>query len=209
MRTRSKLVLTALAATLLMGFAVSAASANRIATSSRNFRVVWTGLVFTDEEGVGRVTCPVTLEGSFHSSTISKVPNALIGFVSRASVTSSSCNGGGATILGASSLPWHITYDSFTGTLPTITAINVLLSRTAFLVNVFGINCLYQENGVSRARGRINVGAGGVVSTLDPDPTIRLPKFSGSFLCPERGGFTGTGTVTNLANTTRITVTLI
>jgi hypothetical protein len=202
------LSLTALGAASLMGLSVTVASANRISTSNKNLRVVYSALVMTDEEGVGRVSCPVTLEGSFHSTTVSKVSNALIGFVSRASVTSSSCNGGGATILTAT-LPWHIMYDSFTGTLPTITGVNTLLTRTAYLVNVFGVNCLYQENGVNRSRGRINVGAGGVVGTLTPDANIQLPKFSGSFLCPSSAGFQGAGTVTVLSNTSRITLTLI
>jgi hypothetical protein len=197
----------ALSAILFMAIAVTVASAGRIATSSRNFRIVWTGLVWTDESGSGQITCPLTLEGSFHSSTISKVPNALIGFVSRASTASASCAGGGFTVLTAS-LPWHVTYDSFTGTLPAITGLNILLARTAIMTNVFGINCLYQENGVRRFRARLNV-SGGVLSTVTPDATIRLPKFSGSFLCPSEQGYTGTGNITNLANTARITITLI
>jgi len=133
MHTRSKLALAGLAATLLMAFAVNSASANHLSVSSQNFRLVWTALTFFGE-GTGStentIICPVTLEGSFHSSTLAKVIGALIGHVTRATVVGTSCTGGRATIL-QETLPWHVTYEGFSGTLPRITAVRLLLRNTA------------------------------------------------------------------------------
>jgi hypothetical protein len=210
MRTRSKLVLAALAATLLMGLAVGAASANRLSVSNKNFRVVWTELRFLEREGAALVTCPVTLEGSFHYNTIVKTEKALIGFISRASVANASCRGGHATIL-QESLPWHITYNGFRGVLPRITSVRLLLKGVAFNVEVFFVNCLYKEavEGQEEAKGEALVEAGGGITGLEADRTIRIRKFSGGGLCPETGGFEGTGRVTLLGNTSVISVRLI
>lgn len=210
MRTRTKLIFAALTATLLMSLAVSAASANRLSVSNRNYRITWASLNLNDENGNTVIECAVTLEGSFHSATIRKVPGALIGHVTRAIVKNETCTGGSATIL-QEKLPWHVTYDSFTGRLPNITGVKLLLHRTAFRVSVFGglVTCLFQENGVARARGTANVEAGGAITTITPDAAARIPRFEGSGLCPTEGGFTEDGAVTLLGTTARITVRLI
>jgi hypothetical protein len=211
MRTHSKLILAGLAATLLMSLAVGTASANRLSTSNRNFRVVWTELILiSGEEGTPLLTCPVTMEGSFHSATIAKVIGALIGHVSRA--TTGSCRGGSATIT-QTSLPWHVTYEGFTGTLPNIREISVLLRGVNFqvTVTVLGsqITCGYGR-AEDNARGSLVREAGGAISTLSPDESIRLQKLSGSIFCPGTGGFrSNANSVTLLGNTARITVRLI
>jgi hypothetical protein len=207
MRTRSKLILAGLAATLLMSLAVSTASANRLSISNKNFRVVWTALQFTNEAGEPLLTCPVTLEGSFHSATIRKVEGALIGHVSRASVTSTSCRGGSATVNQAS-LPWHLTYVGFIGRLPRIEFLILLLKGVNFTVEVLGQKCGYGRP-EDNAKGSATVEPGGAITTLEADTTIRLTKLSGGFLCPATGGFAGQGTVTLLGNTTKITIRLI
>jgi hypothetical protein len=190
-----------------MACCISTASANRFSVSNKNFRVVWTGLQFTGEAGEGLVTCPVTLEGSFHSATIRKVEGALIGHVSRASVTSTSCSGGSATINQAS-LPWHVTYVGFIGRLPRIEIQILLLKGVNFTLEVLGQKCGYGRP-EDNAKGSVNIEAGGAVTTFAVDTTIRLTKLSGGFLCPATGGFAGTGTVTLLGNTTKITIRLI
>jgi len=209
--TRTRFTLVALTATLLMGLAVSSATAGRLSLSNQRFRAVWSPLRFFGEGGIeAEIRCPVTLEGSFHSATIQKVLRSLIGYVTRAiSGAGRACASGSATVL-AETLPWHITYEGFSGTLPRITRIRLLLRRVAFIVEPgLSIRCLYRENGTAQAAGEAIVEAGGAITGLEADRTIRLPLFSGGGFCPTEGGFEGTGTVTLQGAATRITVRLI
>src|SRR5215218_2592066 len=128
MRTSVKLILTALAASLLLAAAVSTASAARLSTSNQNLRLTFTSLEFEGSEIT--IRCQVTLEGSFHTRTIAKVAEALTGAVTKAIVKSETCTGGrGAAFNGVetyngtttpNTLPWHVQYKGFTGTLPNI-----------------------------------------------------------------------------------------
>jgi len=192
-----------------MAAAVSSASAQRFTTDETRFTARWTGLTFVGAEFFN-ITCPVTLEGSFHSATITKTPNALIGFVSRASVATASCTGGRATIL-AASLPWHVRYRNFTGALPNITAIGVSLVNASFAIqdNFFGFNCLARSTAENPANGEINRNAAtGAVTGLRANETPAIPTSGAS--CPTTTGrFSGTGTVTRLGSTGTITVRLI
>jgi hypothetical protein len=210
MPTRTKLAFAGLAATFLMAFAVNTATANRLSVSNREFRVTWTELTFFGEGGSPTVRCPVTLEGSFHERTIAKVLGLLVGYVTRAiSGRGAACTGGGATVL-TNTLPWHVTYEGFRGTLPRIAQVRLLFRRVAFSVEVLGTTGLYKENGTEQAAGEINVEAGGNATTLTVDNTIRLPLFEGGLFWPSKGGFEGSGEVTLLgSSTTRIRVTLI
>ena len=209
MRSSSKLFLTGLLATIAMTFAVSSASASRLSISNRNIRVVWTSLDLISGTST-LIQCPVTLEGSFHSATLRKTQGALIGFISRASVRSASCTGGGGATILTETLPWHITYDSFTGSLPRPTSVVLLLAETPFNVSLFGVNCLFGEDGTTRARGATNIEPNGLVTGLTPDPTTELPLLVGGFLCPEEGRFGDIGRVTLLGSSTQnISVRLI
>ncbi|HZV74773.1 MAG TPA: hypothetical protein VFF79_13745 [Conexibacter sp.] len=214
MRTHTKLALAALTATLVMALAVGSASANRFSVSNQQFRVVWNPLNFIVEFTGIRVACIVTLEGSFHSRVIAKTIGALVGYVSRA--IAGGCTEASATILTAT-LPWHLTYEGFSGRLPNITRIRLLLRRMAYIQQIFGglVECLYADAGnnqTENAAGELELTAAGSANTLTTDPAIRLPFVRGSGLtenCPAREGLVGTGQVTLLGNTTRITVTLI
>jgi hypothetical protein len=143
MRNTTKLVCAGLAAALLMSFAVGTASARRIRVSEQGFLARWNALSFI---AAGRtVACPVTLEGSFHSKTLSKVCGQLIGYVSTAQVPTNDsvhCTGGTATAL-TEMLPWHIQYVSFAGVLPRITRIRIQLVGARFQVTPAGLSaCL-------------------------------------------------------------------
>lgn len=211
MHARSKLALAGLAAALLMSLAVGSAGANRLSLSSNTFRAVYTPLRFFGEGGIeAEVRCPVTLEGSFHSTTIVKTPGVLVGAVTKASVgAKSTCTGGAATIL-AATLPWHVTYLGFTGILPRIGGVILGLARTAFLVEIgLGTSCLYEEQGTARADGTANVESNGAITGLTADNAIRLRLVRGTFGCPSEGGFEGTGTTTVAGSSTRITIRLI
>jgi hypothetical protein len=222
MRTRSKLILAALTASLLMGLAVSSASAGRLSTSNTRFRITWNNLKFEGEEGGLQQTCRVTLEGSFHSATLRKVERALIGAITRGIVDSTNCRGTNephrATIL-QETLPWHVTYESFRGTLPDITEIQLLLRRYdfRFSATILGItgNCLYLDNGrleenlLGNVRRNI---AGGALTEIEEPAGRRAGLLIGTPFreaCPPFGRLTGTGQVFLQGNTTRISITLI
>jgi hypothetical protein len=208
---RSKLVLAGLTATFSMAVLVHSASAGRLSVSSQNLRATYASLEFFGEGGIeATVRCPLTLEGSFHSRTVAKVVSSLVGYVTRAIVGSSAaCTGGHATVLTAT-LPWHVAYSSFSGTLPNITSVRLLLKRVAFLLEVgLGTSCLYAEDGMTPVAGFVNREAGGRITGLTEDETIRLVKVSGTFGCPSQGGFRGTGSVMLLGATTPVTLTLI
>jgi hypothetical protein len=213
MRTQARLALAGLAATLLMAFALGSASAGRLSFSSQTFRITWSSFEFFGEGGVeATVRCPLTLEGSFHSRTTSKVFGLLIGYVNRATVSPRErCTGGAATILTAT-LPWHVNYDSFSGTLPNLTSVGFRIRKTAILVEVgLGTTCLYQEGG----EGGTTAGAiafreaSGRINAFRLDELARLVRVSGTFGCPTSLGFRGTGSLSAGGTTTSVTVTLI
>lgn len=199
MRRHSKLLLVAVTTALVLAVGIGTASARRIETSSQAFRAVWTPLEFTG--GVFAVRCSVTLEGSFHSKTLSKVEGQLVGYITRAALTSP-CSSGSATVLTAH-LPWHIQYKSFTGTLPNITNITTKLIGAEFQVSQLGVTCLYITEAAEPAIGIINVSAG-TVTGLRADETAKINRIN----CPE-GGFKGTAAVTVPGTTTPITVQLV
>jgi hypothetical protein len=126
MRTRSKLILVGLGATLLFALNISAASARTLSIGpSQNFRGTFSDLEFKALEI--RDDCHVTMEGSLHARTIAKVAGALLGYVTRVTIGQCSI---GTTVL-TETLPWHVRYESFSGTLPNITLL-VIRQRGAF-----------------------------------------------------------------------------
>lgn len=208
MRNRTRLVCASLGATLLLALAVGAASANRLSVSNQQFRITWTRLTFSEGGGGFAIECPVTLEGSFHSATIRKVAHALVGHITRASVISRSCTGGGATVLNGT-LPWHVTYEAFIGTLPNIGSVRLLLINASFQIGIPPFTCLARTTNESPAAGTVTREAGGNITTLAADSSFAIPT-TGAF-CPFASGrFAGTGNVFLLGSTsTRIRLTLI
>lgn len=202
MRTRSKLLFAALTSALVLAAVVGSASANRLSQTEQGFRVTYSPLTFTPSFGTA-ARCRVTLEGTFHARTIVKTAGALIGFVTRASV--GPCESGTARV-NAESLPWHITYGGFEGTLPNITSISQNLIRPSFTIQgeIFGlrVNCRYttpSQRGINTRESR------GAVTSQSPGSESTSSETEG---CPS-GRQGGTGTVTGLGNTTPIVVTLI
>jgi len=168
MRTSAKLGLTALIAAMLLASALSTASARRLEVSNQGFLVSWSRLEF--QASFGSVRCQVTLDGSFHSRTIPKVERLLIGHITQVIIKKESCTGGEALIEGrGQTLPWHVTYESFTGTLPSITSVSLLLRGALFRINVtaIGLICLYGL-ATDNITGRANLNAAGEVTTLQP-----------------------------------------
>jgi hypothetical protein len=154
MRNGGKLMLAALLAASILGVAVGSAAAVKVSFNSRGMKALWEALEFTERGEFGlRTACPVTMEGSFHSTRISKVRGALVGHVSR--VTAGTCTGTRATPL-AETLPWHLTYRGFTGTLPTITALLISLAGESWqFPEPFGGSCLYGSTSATPANASL------------------------------------------------------
>jgi hypothetical protein len=206
MHTRIKLLFAAVTAALLMSLAVGSAAANRLSVSNRLIRVTWARLEV--RSGAKILECPLTLEGSFHSQTIRKVRGALIGAVTRGIPKSESCTGGGLTIL-QEQLPWHLTYEAFTGTLPTITAITLLVGRIAFQIAHFTLLCLYKTVGEDNPAVDLAVGTNGQITTIRPVAARTIRLMSGTEMCFPTVELEGAGDVFQLGTATRISVRLI
>lgn len=218
MQNRSRAALIALTAAFVLGSAVGGASARRLELSNQSFTAKWAELRFTALGGLITVACAVTLEGSFHSRTLSKVSGQLIGVVTKAALTRP-CNGGEAWILNgierpANTLPWHIRYDSFIGALPRITGIRIQLIGAAFLLTttVPRAECLYVSTTENPAFGIINRNTTTEeVATIEAEEgsAIRLSAALNGSSCPATGSFAGSANVTLLGTTTRIRVRLV
>jgi hypothetical protein len=185
------------AAVLLVAL-VGTASAGRLSTSSLSVKATWARLSYSG--GFGTLECEVVVEGSFHARTIAKVAGALSGFITSASITR--CARGGATVL-RETLPWHVQYASFAGTLPNITSIGARVIGLAFRIRepTFGITCLSRST--TEAPGTITFSreAGGATTTAVAGGTIPCESFSGTL--------GGTSSSLDNGSGTRVTVTLI
>jgi len=177
-------------ASVWLATAVGVAAATRLELDERRFNAKWSSLKFKGPFGETHANCPITLEGSFHSNTIAKTVGALIGHISRA--TSGTCIEGSTTIL-QESLPWHITYAGFSGTLPDITLIMINLVGASFQVPL----CLSTTTTARPARGNIELirERGGLLkaTNLVADPTFTIPCGIAT------GRFEGTATTEKLA----------
>jgi hypothetical protein len=217
MRIQTKMLLSGLAAALLLSLAVSSASARRLSINESRFYVIWSSLQFGEPFlFVEAVRCGVTLLGSFHSRTISKVPGQLIGYVSHATVRpASGCTAGEATIL-QESLPWHVQYDSFSASegLPRIRTVRLRLIGAAFRIHSSaGPTCLYITSETEPSKGDTVVEpTSGTVTGLTALREFRIRTHErSSELCPEPGEFQGTGSVTagTESSTTRLVIRLV
>jgi len=192
---RTKLTLAALTATVAMAFATTSASARNLSIShGRLWNIIWTSFQ-VKSSGLVAADCALTLEGSFHYTTIAKVAHTLIGHITRTRV--GTCRTGSATVL-TGRLPWHVTYEGFEGALPDITGIRVLLFAAQMRLHepIFGTECLTTTN-PERAIGiaRLDAGSGNrnlTALTLDPTPSIRCGSLNVAF--------EGTGAVRSVEN---------
>jgi hypothetical protein len=212
MQTRTRLLCAALAATMLLSFAVNA-QGRRLSSSESRFYIIWTSLELTAAGGIVRVLCPVTLLGSYHSRTISKVSGQLIGFINHAEINGPACTGGHSTIL-RETLPWHVQYNSFAGTLPTITSVRQQIVGARFLIESNlspGGVCTSTTTQSEPGFGRIAIGASGEAREVTAEGEI----LSTGATCPisgERGRFSGVSRPVvggSESSTTRIIVRLV
>jgi hypothetical protein len=215
MRTRAKLLLSAVVAALALSAVVSTAQARRFELSNQFFRIVWSGPnKLTFEPGRLVVACEVTLEGSFHSRTLSKVSGQLVGYVTFARIRRPCVGGNAWTLDGVerpvNTLPWHIRYDSFQGVLPSITGISFQVINASFLLEIPPMACLYASTSERPLYLIFKVEAG-VITSVTVDPTKAIPLFASlTLFCPTTKFISGVGTVSlQGSTTTRIKVRLI
>jgi hypothetical protein len=206
MRNRLTTATAALAAALLLALSVTSAAA-RLSYSSQEFRIVWASLTFAGAEGGVSITCPVTLEGSFQARTFAKVREPTAARITAGTV--GTCLEGAGTILTAS-LPWEVTYQSFTGTLPNITGVRYALVGAAFQVEPgLGIRCLARTTSLIPAAGEARRETRGSITSLITDSALTIPTI-GNIECPRFGRFSGSGQVfVQGSSSTRVTLTLI
>jgi hypothetical protein len=223
---------TTLAIGILAGLALlwgaALASANRLALSNQTFRIVWAEpepLTF-GYPAIATVRCAVTMEGSFHSRTISKVSGAQIGYITRA-IAAHPCEGAGEVWflngterteneLTGQTLPWRILYTSFSGTLPNITAVKVNILGMSFLASTLDAflskrKCLYITLAERPAIGVFELNAALEVTNFRAEQLSSIPKhatLSLSIECPAIE-WSRRGTATVLGAAARVTVTLV
>lgn len=199
---KGTLLLTALCAALLIAVAAASASAGRLSMSNQNLRFTFTEFIM-QTEGTTSDLCELTLEGSFHRRTFSKVLETLLGYITRA--TAGNCTL--ATTVLTATLPWHVRYGGFTGSLPNITSITLLVVGFSMNVGVFGFNCLTSE--VVLLEARRNTSTGAISSVIAPAQPVAT-RSGGGFGCPAAiGEVGGIGSLSVLGTTTLVTVTLI
>jgi hypothetical protein len=211
----SRIFLTMLTGAFVLGTAAGTASARRLEISSTGMRAVWPDLAFEGFGALFTIRCALTLEGTLHSRTISKISGQLIGFITRALVAlPTACTGGSVTTLTAS-LPWHIRYDSFIGALPSIERVRIQIVGFSWrtTARIFGaeVVCLWKSTGAAPFFAILELnGATGRIEAARVDETSQIPQFEGpSIACPMSIGFSGKAAVTMLGNTTGITMRLV
>ena len=198
-----KLLLAVVGATVLLGSLVASASATRLSNSSSTLRATFPTSEFVGAFGTTR--CALTLEGSLHSRTITKTAGLLMGYITRA--TLGTCTAGSATVL-TETLPWHVQYASFTGTLPNgiLTLVTNVVGSAFRVRETGGITCLVRSSAGEPSRGTYNVGAGGLLSSVTLGGRIR----TGGECFGATGELRGTSnSLTVLGGSESITVTLI
>lgn len=184
---------------------VANASANRFSLSQQPVRITFHPITFNNNAGIGSpVRCEVTLEGSFHSRTITKVVGLLWGHISRAVIKSETCTGGSSTIL-RETLPWHVRYGGFSGVLPAISTVTLQVVGLAGRIQTAEIACLAMT---TAARPTVAIAQIGT-QFLRLDETRTIPLSGGAFCGFAEGSLAGEGFTSQLGNTAPILIKLI
>lgn len=218
MQTRGRLLLAALTATLALAVAVGVANARRFETSSPTIKITWSA--FTWEDGLRMTHCPVTMEGSFHSRTFSKVNGSLIGYITRAMTDKEHCGAEGRILfltsedeVNPTTLPWHMRYESFAGSLPQVTEIRLQVIGLTVRGIITGGNCLYRST-VERPAvliPRLNTTTEinrGRIEAVEFDRTKELPWVSGT-TCVNSAVVYGSGPATVLGGRETVRIELV
>jgi hypothetical protein len=203
------LLLTCLVTACVLALSVAVAPASRLGVTNQTFSITWNGVRFNE----GRAVCPVTLEGSLHQQTMAKSAGALIGYVTHA--RTSTCSVGTAVLLTAedrqtTTLPWHIRYGLYTGTLPTIATVRWLIVGLSYRIVKELEFCLYTSTAAHPALLDLTREAGGAITTARFFGTEGIPLVAGNIgVCEASGLLGGAGDMTLPGSATRLRLSLI
>lgn len=167
----SRALLATAVAAITLAAMVSSASAVMLNFSENNIRATWAEVRFGS---LMLPTCPLTVEGSFHSQNIIKRVESLIGYITRAIFgPAETCVEPATAIVLNTTLPWHIRYVNFTGALPAITSMGTAIVGAGFRIrNSFGEVCLFTTTTERPIRATFNRAAGGELTSIDLGGTI-------------------------------------
>jgi hypothetical protein len=212
MTTRTKFLLAALTAALVLSLGVGTASALRSLSIEGETTVVGEGVISFIGGGT-TIKCPTTITGTM-SRAIPKTNGILTGRTTRiatnrpeANCTSSTGTLQGLIILApeereeAGSAKCRKFFESIVGTLPNITGINGI-SKGCLIgfetrVEIVGvIRCLYKEDGTGAA-GRANVERGGRITSIETGRNRAVILEGQSGFCPREGELHGNTTPRN------------
>jgi hypothetical protein len=116
---------------------------------------------------------------------------------------------GGAANFLPESLPWHVTYSSFSGRLPAIASIRTLFEGVKFRTIIASIECLYSQGTGRSISGEFFRVGGGQILTFAFDRTTHLERLIGGPFCPPEGALEGTGEAFILGSTSHTFILLI
>ncbi len=219
MRAHTRIALIGLAAAFTLAVAVGASDARRFLVSSQPIRMAWIeGVTFTSSPADIVVKCEITLEGSFHSATISKVSGSLIGHITRIGINA--CPGNGIhTRVSGTGLPWKIIYTNFTGTLPNIASIRSYIEGIGFLfegpsaISGFNLACLYTSSATTGEFGAFLELTAGTVTSVRADERVAfdltMTLRESQTVCPSRVTPSMSGRLTVLGRETAVTIRLV
>jgi len=127
------------------GSFIATAHAGRLSVNEQGWRA--TGTVESENgEGGERMSCPVTLTGSFYARTMVKRA-AAIGDLTSEVVNEERCTGAGMMRVATEGFPFRMEYESFTGTLPNISEIRTQIAnlpqKSNFVLRLFAW-CTYR-----------------------------------------------------------------
>ncbi len=182
------------AAVLVLSFSAAVAGArDGLAFSPTTTTLTFARFEFSGGLGVD-ISCPVTLALTLHAS-VSKSVGALAGQTNVTAGTGRCSEGnagllvGGRRVTGAQG-PYHLTYSSFSGTLPNISSVTLRVNDVAFWVTSSPAECLTQ--------GAIDIAGtttGGNPATGLSVSATGIP-LTGNFLCTfASGSISGAGSL--------------
>lgn len=206
MRTPRRL-LVAVLATVVLSAVTSGASAQRLSLSQRSFRATWSSLTITpNSEFFTTGRCPVTLEGSFHSATFTKTAAALVGHVTRALLAA--CTGASATV-STETLPWHLRYRGFNGSLPTFTGVNANIVGARVQASTRELTCSLVSTAERPWPFSLNTNEAGTITGMRADESATI-SMGGVFLCQLIGyRLSGTSSFTQLGSAGSVSLRLL
>jgi hypothetical protein len=214
--------LAAVGAAALLASAIGTASARNISTIEQNIRATWSSFEFNASEAAV-VRCPLTLEGSFHTRTIAKVAEELIGAVTKSFFGFAACTGGTLSAFNGveryngtttpNALRWHETYKGFSGVLPIVTVWRWQLRRFRFGFRDAAGFCTGQlgseTDGISFGLNRERSGAITSLESIAGENTATFIRRDGGMFCPASATATGRAGYTRLGTTAPMFIELI